>query len=103
MAKPAARIVGLQLALGAGLLLVIARAGWLQLVRGSEYAKTAIRTRTERRELPAQRGTIYDRNGTPLAVSKSKYTVQLGLREVKDTPTVIRLVSRQLGVPADSL
>ena len=103
MARPAARILALQVALGIGLLIVIGRAGWLQLVHGREMARRAASLRTARRELEARRGTIYDRNGTPLVHSLPKYHVQIALNEVKDTADVIRLVTKNLGVRRDSI
>lgn len=103
MARPVTRIVALQVALGAGLLLVVARAGWLQLVRGRELARKATQQRTAQRELEARRGTIYDRNRTPLVVSLPKFRVQLALNEVTDTAELIRLVAADLHVRADSL
>ncbi|HEV8613625.1 MAG TPA: penicillin-binding transpeptidase domain-containing protein, partial [Gemmatimonadales bacterium] len=103
MAKPTARIVALQVTLGAGLLLVVARAGWLQLVKGRELARKAEHQRTAPRELEARRGTIYDRDRTPLVVSLPKFRVKLALNEVRDTTRLIRLAATQLHVPADSL
>ncbi|HEV8149755.1 MAG TPA: penicillin-binding transpeptidase domain-containing protein [Gemmatimonadales bacterium] len=103
MAKPTTRIVALQLALGAGLLLVVARAGWLQLVKGRELARKAEHQRTAQRELEARRGTIYDRDRIPLVVSLPKFRVKLALNEVRDTVRLIRLAVTQLRIPADSL
>lgn len=96
MARPAARIAALQFALFAGLLLVVGRAGYLQLVKGPEFARISKAQRTVTRELPARRGTIYDRNGTLLAVSEPVYRVQISVREVRDTQQVVRLASRAL-------
>jgi cell division protein FtsI (penicillin-binding protein 3) len=103
MARPAARIVALQFGLGAGLLLLVARAGWLQLVRGGEFARRAAAQRTVTTELPARRGTIYDRNGTPLAVSEPMYRVQLAVKEVRDTARLVDRAARALGVSRASL
>ena len=103
MAKPAARIFALQLALGAGLVLVIGRAGYLQLIRGRELARQAARMRTASRELDARRGTIYDRNGTPLAISQPRYHMQIALNEVRDTQRLNRRAASDLRLPADSL
>jgi cell division protein FtsI (penicillin-binding protein 3) len=103
MARPAARIVALQAAFGFGLVLIVGRAGWLQLVRGREFARQAAEERTKEVELPASRGTIYDRNGTPLVISQPKFRVQLALKEVKDTALLIRRVSADLKIPAVSL
>jgi cell division protein FtsI (penicillin-binding protein 3) len=75
MARPIARIVALQVALGAALLLLVGRAGYLQLVKGGEFARRAKAQRTVTRELPARRGSIYDRNGRPLAISEPVTTL----------------------------
>ena len=103
MAKPVTRIAALQFALGAGLLLVVARAGWLQLVRGRELSERAERQRTAQRELEARRGTIYDRNRIPLVVSMPKYRVQLALNEVRDTVKLIAVAVADLRIRRDSL
>src|ERR1051325_481351 len=59
--------------------------------------------RTASRELDARRGTIYDRNGTPLAISQPRYHVQIALNEVRDTLRLVRRVANDLRLPADSL
>lgn len=103
MAKPVARIVALQAALGVGLLLVVGRAGYLQLVKGGEFARQARAQRTVTRELPARRGTIYDRNGSPLAVSEPVYRVQISVKEVRDTALLLRRAAQALRVSQASL
>jgi cell division protein FtsI (penicillin-binding protein 3) len=103
MAKPAARIVALQIALGAATLLVLGRAAHLQLVRGDEFAQQARRERTRPREIEPRRGTITDRNGAQLAVSRSKYHLGIALDQVRDTARIKRLVARDLGVRPESL
>jgi cell division protein FtsI (penicillin-binding protein 3) len=103
MAKPVARIVALEVALGAALLLIIGRAGYLQLVKGREFALRAAKLHTVSRELEPRRGTIYDRNGTPLAISQPRYHVQIALGEVKDTERVVGRLAGDLGLPDDSI
>jgi len=48
---------------------LIARAGWIQLVRGDEFALRAKDMHLTQFEIPAARGRILDRRGRPLAVS----------------------------------
>ena len=103
MAKPVARILALQVTLGAAGLLVLGRAAHLQLVRGGELAERARQERTRTREIEARRGTIYDRNGAQLAVTRTKYHVGLALDQVRDTAKVIARVARQVGIRPDSL
>jgi len=103
MAKPVARIVALQVALACGLVLLVGRAGYLQLVKGGEFARKSRAQRTVTRELPARRGTIYDRNGRPLAVSEPVYRVQISVREVRDTALLLRRAARSLRVSQATL
>ncbi len=103
MAKPVARIVALQVALGAGLLLLVVRAGYLQLVQGGDFARKARAQRTVTRELPARRGTIYDRNGNQLAASEPVYRVQISVKEVRDTAALLRRASRALRISQAAL
>ena len=95
MAKPA-RIGFLQFCLFLAVLAVLGRSAYLQLVRGSEYAAKAEGERTVRGQLPARRGTIYDRGMTPLAVSQEFYHVSLAPEQVTDTHDVARRVARAL-------
>ncbi len=103
MAKPRARILVLQLGFAAGVLVVLGRAAWLQLVQGRALSRRAEELRTVPRELMARRGTIYDRNGTPLVISQPKFRVQIALREVRDTTHLLRFFASDLGIRADTL
>ena len=99
--KPAAtnrRIVvlaGLFLALLAA---VLARAFWIQAVNGSAYAAMAVRQHRETVVVPAPRGTIFDRNGEPLAIGRRATTVYANPRQV-DRPRDLTLAAvEELGV-----
>lgn len=59
----------------AALIVLICRVGWHQFVRGEEYSQMAIEQQTRDRVITSKRGTIYDRNMKPLAVSASVDTV----------------------------
>lgn len=58
-----------------GMVLICLRVGWVQIVKGDEYAKMAIQQQTKDTTIAAKRGTIYDRNGTELAISAPCYSV----------------------------
>jgi cell division protein FtsI (penicillin-binding protein 3) len=100
MAKSVARIVALQVTFGIGLVLVLGRSAWLQLVRGREFSRTAEKQRLVHQELPARRGTIFDRNGTRLVISEEKYHLQFAVNEVRDTVQLKRLAVQHLRLPA---
>lgn len=103
MAKPAARIAVVQLGLAVGLLAVVARAAQLQIVQHDRWRATAESQRTAREELPARRGTIYDRQGVPLAVTQEFYHVGIAPDQVRDPAAVARAVATALEVPAGTV
>ncbi|MFN2316495.1 MAG: penicillin-binding transpeptidase domain-containing protein [Gemmatimonadales bacterium] len=77
----------------AGFGLVLARAGQVQLVQHRVWAERAERSRTVRAELPARRGTLYDRHGQPLALAQDQYAIQFATNEIRDTALVLRVAS----------
>jgi cell division protein FtsI (penicillin-binding protein 3) len=103
IARPTLRISFLQACLLLGLLLVLGRAAQLQLFQGEDWAQKAEQQRTTRDTLEARRGSIYDRRGTPLAVTQEFYHVGVAPNEVKNRREVVKLVSRALRVPAGEL
>ncbi len=100
MAKPAARIAAIQFCFAVGITAVMARAAQLQLFQGARWSKEAEAQRTERAVLPARRGTLYDRNGVPLAVTQEFYHVGVAPNELADRRTAVRLLAAQLAIPA---
>jgi cell division protein FtsI (penicillin-binding protein 3) len=98
MANPATRIGFIQFAFFAGLAAVVVRAAQLQIVQGRQWARVADSTRTASRELQPRRGTIYDRDGVPLAVSQEFYRVGVATWEVPERlrPKATRLLIREL-------
>ena len=51
------------------------RVGWVQIIRGEEYAEMAIEQQTSDVPITAKRGVIYDRNGKELAISAVTHTI----------------------------
>ena len=54
---------------------LIGRLGYIQLVQGKELSELAYEQQTLDRSINPKRGTIYDTNGTALAVSSTVETV----------------------------
>jgi cell division protein FtsI/penicillin-binding protein 2 len=83
--------------------LIVAFAGigvrlvYIQLIEGPAYAAMAKEQRDLELELPAQRGSIYDREGKPLAVTTAAKTVYAVPREVKDKEGTARAITATLG------
>jgi cell division protein FtsI (penicillin-binding protein 3) len=103
MAKPEARIVAIQVCLAAGITAIVLRAGQLQIFEGPRWSREAEAQRTERAVLPARRGTLYDRNGVPLAVTQEFYHVGVAPNELADRRGAVRLLGSQLGLPAGDI
>jgi cell division protein FtsI (penicillin-binding protein 3) len=72
------------------LAVALGRAVWLQAVRGPELAAIALRQHRETVVVPAGRGTIFDRNGEPLAIGRQATTVYANPRQV-DNPRALTL------------
>ncbi len=103
--KPAATNRRITLLAAAFLLLLgaaFARAVWIQVVRGPEYAAMALRQHRETVVVPASRGTIVDRNGEPLAIGRLATTVYANPRQVNDARDLTLAAGKQLGLdPAE--
>jgi cell division protein FtsI (penicillin-binding protein 3) len=101
MAKPAARIAVLEVALAAALALILARSFQVQVVQHRVWAARVKEQRTRVRPIAARRGRIYDRNGRLLAASEEQYRVTIALNEVRDTAGLMALLPRALDVSRD--
>ena len=76
----------------------LARSVWLQAVRGPSFDAMAARQHRETIAIPAGRGTIFDRNGEPLAIGEQSTTVFADPKHVTDPRRVAILAGRTLGV-----
>ena len=77
-----ARIRFLVIAFVAVFAVALGRAANVQVVEGSRYERMATRQHRETIEIPAGRGTIYDRTGEPLAIGEQATTVYADPRNV---------------------
>lgn len=99
--KPAAinrRILVLAGAFVALLAVALCRAVWLQAVKGPEYAAMAVRQHRETVVVPAARGTIFDRNGEPLAIGEQSTTVYANPRQVDRPRDLTLAAAKKLGL-----
>jgi len=99
MAKPAARLRAIEVAFAIAGVALLARAAQVQILEGERNADLAREQRTERVELPARRGAIYDRNGVPLALTNEVFHVGVAPNELRDTTGAIKLLAKQLHEP----
>ena len=68
----------------AAALVITARATELQVIEARDWVARAHEQQSQRLELPAPRGTIYDRDGVPLATSQEAYRLAIAPREIAD-------------------
>jgi len=97
MAKPAARIIFLEVLLALGGAGIMARSFLLQVVQHDIWQKKLKEQREGDHAIPARRGQIYDRNGELLATSQEQYHVTIALNEVRDTAALAATVEHALG------
>src|SRR2546425_2746737 len=82
---------------------VFGRLGYLQLFRHSEYMARAQRQQQRVIEITPKRGSIYDRNMHPLAMSIPVDSAFAVPSELADEQLAARLLSGVLGIPHDVL
>ena len=80
-----------------------ARAAWLQTVRASSLASLAQKQTKFDLQLPASRGTIYDRLGTPLAIGEQATDVIADPMQISDPRREARVAAKVLRVPVRPL
>jgi len=83
----------------AGAVGVLLKAFTVSVMNHGSYLRRAEAQQGDTVVVPAPRGTIYDRDGVPLAASREVYIVALATREVTDTARVMGLLREELGLP----
>ncbi|MEI7760052.1 MAG: penicillin-binding protein 2 [Thermoleophilia bacterium] len=97
------RIRLLLILFGAVFVVVIGRAAYLQAVQHDRFSKMATTQHRETIEVPAGRGTIYDRTGEPLAIGEQATTVYANPRNITDAQRAAIVVGKALGLDPDTL
>lgn len=81
-----------------GGLALLGRGFQLQVLQAAEWEGRATRQQREQVTLPAQRGTIYDRSGVPLAATRAMVRVATAPREITDPDAVSAALAEALGL-----
>jgi cell division protein FtsI (penicillin-binding protein 3) len=84
----------------AAALAVTARALQVSVVHSSRWELRAADQQADSMVLPAPRGTIFDRDGVPLAASRERYRIAIAPREVADTAGVVDRLREHTGLSA---
>jgi cell division protein FtsI (penicillin-binding protein 3) len=79
------------------------RAAWLQTVRASSLAARAQAQTKANLVLPAGRGTIFDRLGTPLAIGEQATDVIADPMQIADPRREAQVAAKVLGIPPGPL
>lgn len=82
------------------------RTAYLQFVRGQDLKQQALDQQTQEKEITPERGTIYDRNGTELAVSANVETVVADpttIRKEGNAEDVVQTLSSILEMDQDTI
>ncbi len=80
-----------------------ARAAWIQTVRASSLSALAQAETKAQLALPAQRGTIFDRLGTPLAIDTQATDVIADPMQIAQPRREARIAAKVLGIKAKPL
>lgn len=82
---------------------VVARLAELQLAHGDRYRARAQRQQERRIEISPQRGSIFDREGRPLAVSAEASSIYAIPDDVPNPAEAARLLAPQLGMAPEAV
>ena len=80
-----------------------ARVAWLQAVKAQALDKLATSQNREEIDVPARRGTVYDRLGVQLAIGERATTVYANPRQITDPRAAAVAAGETLGVNPDKL
>jgi cell division protein FtsI (penicillin-binding protein 3) len=97
------RITLLLVVFGALFAVTLGRAAYVQVVKGPSYETLAKQQHVETIELPAGRGTIFDRTGEPLAIGEQATTVYADPRHVARPKRAAVAVGKALGLDANEV
>lgn len=82
---------------------LMARLTYLMIFKSEEYAKRAKALHERERAIKAERGIIYDINGTPIAINKPVSTISVIHSQIKDSEKVIAVLSKELNLSEQSV
>ncbi len=85
------------------MLLAVARSVQVQIIDSPRYANVAARQQLETVHISAPRGIIFDRRGSPLAVSKIGYLLRANPRALTDVMTTSAVIASAIGQPAERI
>lgn len=82
---------------------LVGRIAYLQIFKGDYLKLLADELHMRERDIQPKRGTIYDRNGVPLAESASVATISVIHNQIEDPEEVARVLSEKLDMDYDTV
>jgi penicillin-binding protein 2 len=95
------RLNYLYIPIGLVFLVLAARLWQLQIIQGSDYAARADRNRIRNIQLVAPRGTITDRNGSPLVENRPSYNILLYRESIGDQKSSENFITDTLKISSE--
>jgi cell division protein FtsI (penicillin-binding protein 3) len=96
--RPAVRLFAILGVMTIALIAVLGRLVQLQVVQASTFEDLGARQRIRRVELPAKRGTIFDRNGVPLAMSVDARAIYANPKAIGDPVATAKAIAPIMGL-----
>jgi penicillin-binding protein 2 len=91
---------GAQVAVGG---LLIGRLGWLAIAQNEKYQLLSESNRVQLIPVPPRRGWIIDRNGTPIAINRSSFRVDIIPQQLEKDRDIVPDVAKLLALDEDDV
>jgi penicillin-binding protein 2 len=91
---------GAQVAVGG---LLVARLGWLAIAQNEKYQLLSESNRVQLIPVPPRRGWIIDRNGTPIAINRSSFRVDIIPQQLEKDRDIVPEVAKLLALDDDDV
>ena len=91
---------GAQMAVG---VVLIGRLGWLSVAENEHYQLLSESNRVQLITVPPRRGWIVDRTGTPIAINRSDFRVDIIPEQLENTEQTLKTLTKLLGLSVDDV
>jgi penicillin-binding protein 2 len=93
----------INIAVAVAFVLLFLRLWHLQIIRGDEFRTLSENNRIRIQDIPAPRGILFDRGGTPLVESFPAFDVSVYRQDLRAPETMVRPLSRALALDPEKL
>lgn len=91
---------GAQMAVG---VVLVGRLGWLSVAENEHYQLLSESNRVQLITVPPRRGWIVDRKGTPIAINRSDFRVDIIPEQLENTEQTLKTLTKLLGLSVDDV